>query len=118
MGTSLPEKSQKQLIKLKIKPGSIVHLFCKVTNPPKNKFIVIVHVDFEEDLLLCFFINSSIHPFIQSKPELYRSQLMLKQADYIFLKRDSFIDCSRVEDQIEIDDLIDHIYHNPDDLKK
>jgi len=59
-GRSLSLEDQRKLIKTTIKAGLIIHIFCNIIKNPKNKFIVIIHVDFEEDLLLVFIINSKI----------------------------------------------------------
>ena len=117
MGSVLPVESQKELIKLRLKPGCLIHLFCKTTLPPKNKFIVVVHIDYQEDLLLCFYMNSRINGFIKSKPELERCQITLQKSRYKFLDNDSYLDCSEVEDDIEIDDVLNHLLENQDDFK-
>ncbi|MGV8026236.1 MAG: hypothetical protein AB2L18_06755 [Anaerolineaceae bacterium] len=117
MGSSLPEQAQRALIKSKLKAGCLIHYFCDFTKPPKNKFIVIVHVDFRENLLLCFIVNSEINAFLQSKPELKNRQVELEQSKYKFLNHDSYINCSEVIDEIDIDNVIDHLVQEPGDYK-
>jgi hypothetical protein len=117
VGWGLPEQAQRELIKLKLKPGCLIHLFCDFTSPPKNKFVVLVHVDYEEDLLLCFIVNSEISSFIRNNPVLSRSQVDLKQTDYKFFIQDSHLDCSSVIDDFKIDAVIDHLIQMPNDYK-
>lgn len=38
-----------------------------------------------------FFINSKIHPIIQSKPALFAMQYQIRKRDYQFLRYDSFL---------------------------
>lgn len=75
-------------------PGAIIHLFCPFTDPPKNKFAVFVGRDGETCLLL--FINSKRPPI----PYLDRYQVMVHRADYGWLRRDSYLDCAQIIDQM------------------
>ncbi len=77
MGNSLSIASQRALIRAKLKPGSIIHIFCDFTKPPKDKFCVIVHTDYEEGLLLFFLVNSEIAKFIQNEKRLLICQIIL-----------------------------------------
>lgn len=40
-----------------------------------------------------FLVNTSVHPFIQNRPDLLTCQVKIKASDYNFLDHDSFIDC-------------------------
>jgi hypothetical protein len=113
----LPEKAQRILLRAKIKPGSIIHLFCNFINPPHNKFVVVTHIDHHEDELLVFFINSAISPFMAKDPNLVACQISLTKIRYPFLDHDSFLNCSKVIDSIDIDTIIDHLLKTPKDLK-
>ena len=66
---------------------------CQYTCPPKGKFTAIV----------CsapnphgFLINSEISNFIKGRPEFLDCQIKIDGERYSFLKRDSYIDCSRL----------------------
>jgi hypothetical protein len=63
---------------------------CSHAIPPKDKFVAIVCRD---DELMGFLVNSRIHVFIQNRPSLLASQVLIKQIDYKFLTRDSYINC-------------------------
>ena len=63
----LSDESRKSLQKLKIVPGAIVHIYCPYILNPHEKFVVIIHVDIEDDLVLVFFINSEIYAFVRMR---------------------------------------------------
>lgn len=44
-----------------------------------------------------FFINSRIHPIIESKPEQLAMQYLLRKSDYDFLRYDSFLGANRLQ---------------------
>jgi hypothetical protein len=66
---------------------------CRHTHPPKDKFIVIVCIDFE---CMGFLINSEINRFTANKPDLLQCQVLVKKEEYHFLFRDSYLDCARL----------------------
>jgi ferredoxin len=45
-----------------------------------------------------FLINSQIHPFIKSNPNLLSCQVRIETADYKCLKHTSYIDCLDIYD--------------------
>lgn len=51
-----------------------------------------------------FFINSRIHPIIESKPEQFAMQYQLRKVDYDFLRYDSFLGANELLTR-RIDDL-------------
>jgi hypothetical protein len=118
MGNSLSNNSIKALIRAKLKPGSIIHIFCGFITPPKNKFCVIVHIDFEEDNLLFFLVNSNVTPFIQKNVTMNRCQLPMKQEDYTFFTKSvSYLNCAEVHDELDVEFVIDHLINYPKDYK-
>lgn len=118
MGNSLSIASQRSLIRAKIKPGSIIHIFCEFTKPPKDKFCVIVHTDYEEDLLLFFLINSEIAKFIQKEKKLMCCQLPLLQTDYPFFSKEiSYLNCAEIRDDLDVEEVITHLIDVPNDYK-
>lgn len=54
------------------------------------KFFAVIGV-YENMIAGFFFINSRIHPIIQSKPEQFAMQYQLRKKDYDFLRYDSFL---------------------------
>ena len=118
MGNSLSVSSTKALIRAKLKPGSIIHIFCDFIQNPKDKFCVIVHIDFEEDFLLLFLINSEIPSFILKNEVMKRCQLEIKKEDYSFFSKPiSYLNCAEVHDELDVAKLIDHLIDTPDDYK-
>lgn len=69
---------------------------CNASNPPKDKFVVVVCKD--NKVAWGFFINSNIPAFIARKPELERSQVQITVAEYRFLDHDSYIGCNALKD--------------------
>lgn len=115
--SSLSSDAQRRLIQAKIGPGSILHLPCEFIQ--KNKFVIVAAVDYEYDLLLLFFINSRIRQFITSRPQLLGCQVELINSvgEYSFLHHDSYIDCSKLVDNLDIDYVVDYILSNKKEYK-
>lgn len=80
--------------RLGISRGAILHsdIFEDIDH---GKFFVIVGVS-EDRVAGYFFINSKIHPAIQSKPEQLAMQCHMKRSDYPFLRYDSFLSAVNV----------------------
>lgn len=77
-----------------IAPWHIYHVKnCRHTNPPKNKYVVIVCFNPNP---YGFLINSEIAPFIQKRPALQSSQVPITTEKYGFLKHDSYINCGQL----------------------
>jgi len=117
VGQALPEKAQRALLKAKIKPGCILHTFCDFIADPKSKFVVVVHIDYDEDLMLVFIVNSRVHPLIERDPMLKACQVKLEKATYTFFDHDSYLNCAEVYDPPEIDKIIDHLLVYPQDIR-
>lgn len=114
----LSGKSKKNLQAALVVPGAIVHIFCSFIQNPHPKFVVIAHVDTEDDLVLGFFINSNIHPLVQANPDKLVCQVPLtSNPNHTFLDRDSFINCSEVQDGFSYSEIVDHLVDNPKDYK-
>lgn len=69
--------------------GSILHstMFEDIDH---GKFFVVIGVS-AEHVAGFFYINSRIHPALESKPEQYAMQYPLRKRDYAFLHHDSFL---------------------------
>lgn len=84
-----------QLLKQNIKRGSIL-LSDSFEDIDHAKFFVIIGV--HEDMVAgFFFINSRIHPIIESKHEQYAMQYQLRKKDYPFLRYDSFLGANELQ---------------------
>lgn len=112
---TMPEEAKRALIRAKLKPGSIVHLYCDFIDNPNNKFMVIMYID--DDVVLACLINSRIHPLNEKDPRLRACQVRLEANNYPFLNYYSFLNCARVFDDINTTTLIDRLLSSPEDYK-
>jgi hypothetical protein len=60
---------------------------------PKNKFVVIVCRDSK---YMGFFINSIISRFVQNRPLMQASQVIIERENHKYLKHDSFVNCTEL----------------------
>jgi hypothetical protein len=102
LGNHFPKGARQEHVSRNLKPGQVLYLFCDFTNPPKDKYVVLVCA---EERPLFFLINSRINDFVRKRPALFRCQVALSVADYGFLDHDSFADCSKVLDSFGKQDL-------------
>ena len=110
LGDSFPEHDRYEYAKRHFLPGQILYLWCDFTNPPKDKFLLLVCT---EERPLLFIINSRINEYLEKRPELFACQITLEAREYDFLSHDSFLDCSNVVDVMDRDDIIGQIASNP-----
>ncbi len=94
IGEQFPPELKRSHIENALKPGCIVRLELKFPNITKPKFLVLVTADDPE--YLSFIINSEIHSFIQSKPDLLKCQVSIDLANHDFLSHDSHIACHEI----------------------
>lgn len=84
-----------QLLQKGIKRGSIL-LSDSFEDIDHSKFFAIIGV-YQNKIAGFFFINSRIHPIIESKPELFAMQYQLRKSDYDFLRYDSFLGANELQ---------------------
>ena len=96
------EATKEKLFREMFPSGTILHLYCDFTKPPKNKYLILLTY---EPTPLMFFINSEPLPYINKRPKLVGTQCIIDHIEYSFLKYDSFIDCSKVEKRIDDTEL-------------
>lgn len=60
------------------------------------KFFAVMGV-YEDCIAGFFFINSRIHPILESKPEHFAMQYLLRRKDYPFLHYDSFLGANELQ---------------------
>src|SRR2546422_11551668 len=102
LGGQLPPEQRIQLVLKALTAGTILHLFCTFTTPPKHKFLLLSCVEPEPVL---FAINSSVSHYISSRQHLAECQVMLYRTDHPFLEYDSFLDCTSAIRDFTIADL-------------
>ncbi len=96
----------KDIIKSTIGRGDILHS-TSFADIDHGKFFVVIGV-FEEYVAGFFYVNSNINKYIESKPEQFNMQYIIRPADYPFLKHDSFVSAVAIQ-KIELDTLVEDI---------
>lgn len=103
LGDRFPENVRRELAVGQLTAGRVLYLRCDFTNPPKEKYIVVVA---PEDPPLILIVNSNVAAFINAQPDLKNCQVTLRAADYDFLRHDSFLDCSKTFDSMSRDEIV------------
>jgi hypothetical protein len=109
LGDRFPEGARRAYINERLVPGAVLRLYCQFIDPPKEKYLILACVDPES---LLFFVNSEVHPFIQSRPDLAKCQVALRASDCGFLDHDSFADCSHVIRLSHDEDILTELLNN------
>lgn len=108
-----------ELYEKEVRRGRIIHSY-NFENIDHGKFFVIIGVT-QDSIVGFFFINSNINKYIQDKPDIMAVQYPLLKRDYAFLKHDSFICATEIE-EIKKSDIIDGIKNRSvvfvDDLRQ
>lgn len=95
-----------------IVPGRVLRLFCSFTNPPKEKFVVIVATN---PCCLGFLINSRATRLQKSKTHLSDELISISARDgYTFLTnpQPSVLDCTLAAD-FDFDELVAQLTQDP-----
>lgn len=111
LGDLFPDREKQSYVDRRLTPGRVLYLFCRFTDPPKDKYLLLLSSGVTPRSLL-FLINSRIHPYIQRHPDLLNCQVLLGASDYSFLSHDSFIDCSRVIDHFDCSAIRDQLVND------
>jgi len=93
LGDHFPPEQKQGYIDRHLVAGQVLYLFCHFTEPPKEKYLVLVCAGTEA---LLFVVNSSVPPFVRRRPELLRCQVHLSASDHPFLDHNSVINCAEV----------------------
>ncbi len=116
--TSTATDSKTTELKAKIKPGSIIRIFCDFIKDPKIKHIVIAYIDFEEEASLVFIINSEIPPFIENDAYLKSGQIALEKTSYAFFPNNcSYLNCVEDHAGLDLEFLLSHLLKTPNEYK-
>ena len=95
-----------------IVPGRVLRLFCSFTDPPKEKFVVIVATN---PINLGFLINSNATDLQKSKKHLSDELIQVSKADgYDFLTnpQPSVLDCTYAAD-LDLDEMVAQLTQDP-----
>ena len=95
-----------------IVPGRVLRLFCSFTDPPKEKFVVVVATN---PLCLGFLINSSATKLQKSKKHLSDELIEISKTDgYDFLTnpQPSVLDCTFAAD-LDVDEIVAQLTQDP-----
>lgn len=95
-----------------IVPGRVLRLFCAFTDPPKEKFVVVVAIN---PCCLGFLINSSATELQKSKKHLSDELISVSKADgYDFLTnpQPSILDCTFAAD-FDLDEMVAQLTQDP-----
>lgn len=84
----------KELLQMSIERGSIL-LSDSFEDIDHAKFFAVMGV-WGDKVAGFFFINSRIHPIVQSKPEQFAMQYQMRKKDYKFLQYDSFLSANNL----------------------
>lgn len=94
LGGSFPDEAVRESADRQLAPGAVVKVEVHFSSKSKPKFVVIgTTVD---GYYLGFYINSEIHPFIQSREGMNRCQVEIDAESHAFLSYDSYIACHEV----------------------
>ena len=95
-----------------IVPGRVLRLFCSFTDPPKEKFVVVVATN---PFCLGFLINSSATELQKSKKHLSDELIEISKTDgYDFLTnpQPSVLDCTFAAD-FDVDEIVAQLTQDP-----
>lgn len=99
-----PDGLKREYVENQICPGTVLKLYCNFPVDPHDKFLIILHKDKRP---LFFLINSVINEFINLHPDLRNCQLEIKRIpNHKFLDYDSWIDCSKVQNLFEYEEIV------------
>lgn len=113
LGDRLPPDQKRQYIRGSLVPGRILHLHCSFTNPPKQKFVVVVSMNPEP---LLFLINSEISQWLEKRQDLRDCQVVIHHADHTYLRYDSYLDCTQAKPQ-QVEEIERQLMENLDGVK-
>jgi len=83
----------------RLQVGSIIFEHVTTTNPPKDKYYIIIGFSSDMVALGTVYINSDINPNIFRNERMRALHIPLSIADNPFLKWDSHIDCSNIHER-------------------
>ena len=85
LADAFPPAKRKEHIDRQLEPWRILRLYCRFTQPPKEKFLLLIETipDFR-----FFVINSRIPRLFESQPRMKRTQVPIDSASHACLSHD------------------------------
>lgn len=114
LGDLFPFSIRRERVESLLTPGCVIRIDVKFPELTKPKFLVLVSGDDSD--YLSFLINSEIHPYIASKPNLLQCQVPISASSHNFLHHDSHIACHEVF-LLRKEDVIRSILADPTSIK-
>lgn len=114
LGDVLSQDDKLKYVRQCLVPGRILHLHCHFTNPPKDKFLVLVSV---QPAVALFVTNSEISEWLQARSDLRDRQVTIRQQAHIYLKRDSFLNCTEAIRQMEMEEIERQLVKDTSNIK-
>lgn len=96
LSDSFPENFRQEFAQRNLKIGSVIRVYVKDTNPPKEKRFVLVGQSYDKLIFASIFINSEINPNVFPTQELRDLNLELTAGERPYLSHDSYADCSSI----------------------
>jgi hypothetical protein len=85
-----------------LKIGTVIDIHDPYSFDEKHKYSIIVGISEDGFYIATVFINSEINISAINSAKLVALQYEIRKAHYSFLKRDSFVDCSHLEDRLQV----------------
>jgi hypothetical protein len=96
-------------------PGSVVHLFCSTTTPPKEKFLLLASIGPDE--VLAFVINSNLTKFQEHTRVINIQQVSVTTDELDCLTHGSWVNCAEVFREFSLTDIRNALLSDPSRLK-
>lgn len=99
LGDVFPEelKNQSNINYTFLEKGTVLRMFVDHMNPPKIKMFIVLGSHEDQCALGTLLINSTVNQNMHFTLELQALQYKLDSREYSFLKHDSFVDCSEIQ---------------------
>ena len=96
LGNHFPKGYREEYAERNIEIGSVIKLFVKDTDPPKEKRFIVVGFSEDRLILATVFINTEINENVLWCQELEIQNLFFESAGREYLEYPSYIDCSKL----------------------
>lgn len=96
LGDFLPEEWRSDFTARNVVVGTVIKLFVKDTDPPKEKRFVVVGSTEDKLLLATVYFNSEINKNVNWAKELVDQHLPFEKEGREYLDKNCFLDCSKL----------------------
>jgi len=97
LSDAFPENYRKDFAQRNLKIGSVIRVYVKDTDPPKEKRFILVGQSYDNLLFATIFINSDINPNVFHTQELKDLNFQLLAMERPYIDHDSYADCSNIQ---------------------